>query len=81
MSLDLPADLSEFVERMIASGSYRDENELLVEGLRLLRTREQLRSDVDAGVRQLEAGEGIDGEEVFDRLLNRAHQIERGGVQ
>ncbi|REJ68393.1 MAG: CopG family transcriptional regulator [Planctomycetota bacterium] len=81
MSLDLPADLSEFVERTIASGSYRDENELLVEGLRLLRTREQLRSDVDAGVRQLEAGEGIDGEEVFDRLLNRAHQIERGGVQ
>jgi antitoxin ParD1/3/4 len=60
---------------MISRGSYRDEGELVVEGLRLLKSREELRADVDAGIAQLDAGDGLDGAEVFARLEERARQI------
>lgn len=72
MNVEIPPELSPFVHQMIACGNYRNENELLIEGLRLLRSREQLRADVDAGIAQLEAGQGIDGNEVFARLEERA---------
>jgi antitoxin ParD1/3/4 len=50
---------------------------MLVDGLRLLRSKEQLRADVDAGISQLENGEGLDGDEVFARLEERARQLAR----
>ncbi len=75
MNIEIPAEFAPFVAEMISRGSYRDENELFVEGLRLLKSREQLRADVDAGIEQLEAGQGLDGEEVFARLEERARQI------
>ena len=70
MNVEIPGDLTPFVQQMIAGGSYRNEGELLIEGLRLLRSREQLRVDVDAGIAQLEAGQGKNGNEVFARLRN-----------
>jgi antitoxin ParD1/3/4 len=75
MNVEIPSDLNPFVQQMISCGNYRNENELLVEGLRLLRTREQLRADVNAGIDELEAGQGLDGEEVFARLEERARQL------
>ncbi len=78
MNVEIPKDLNEFVENMISMGNYRDENELLIEGLRLLKSREQLRQDVNSGIEQLEAGLGIDGDEVFSRLTERAKRIEQG---
>jgi antitoxin ParD1/3/4 len=75
MNVEIPSDLSPFVQQMISCGSYRDENELLIEGLRLLRSREQLRADVNAGIDQLQNGEGLDGDEVFARLEQRALQF------
>ncbi len=78
MNVQIPRDLSDFVQEMISTGNYRDENELLIEGLRLLKSREQLRQDVNAGIEQLGAGQGIDGDEVFARLAERARQIEQG---
>ncbi|HJS09302.1 MAG TPA: CopG family transcriptional regulator [Pirellulales bacterium] len=75
MNIDIPAELNPFVQEMISRGSYRDEKELLVEGLRLLKAREQLRIDVDLGIEQLEAGQGRDAEEVFARLTERAQRL------
>jgi putative addiction module CopG family antidote len=72
MNIDIPADLTPFVRQMLSSGLYRNETEMLVDGLRLLRAKEQLRVDVDAGITQLEAGEGRDGNDVFARLDERA---------
>jgi antitoxin ParD1/3/4 len=77
MNVQIPPDLNPFVEQMISCGNFRDENEILIEGLRLLRSREQLRADVNAGVEQLEKGQGIDGNEVFSRLEARARQLDR----
>ncbi len=78
MNVNIPPELSDFVQEMISRGSYRNENDLLVEGLRLLKSRELLRADVDAGVGQLEAGLGLDGEEVFARLEERARRLGAG---
>jgi antitoxin ParD1/3/4 len=75
MNVEIPADLTPFVEQMLSQGTYRSETEILVDGLRLLRTKEQLRIDVDAGITQLENGEGLDGDEVFGRLEERARQL------
>jgi antitoxin ParD1/3/4 len=75
MNVVIPPELNPFVQQMISCGSYRDENELLIEGLRLLKSREQLRVDVNAGIEQLEAGQGLDGEEVFARLEERARRL------
>lgn len=68
VNVDIPSDLGQFVRQLIADGVVANENEALAEGLRLLRTREQLRRDVNAGFEQLDRGEGINGDEVFDRL-------------
>ena len=81
MNVEIPAELDQFVKEMISTGSYRNENELLIEGLRLLKSREQLRRDVNAGIEQLEAGQGVDGEEVFARLEERARQIAQGHAE
>jgi antitoxin ParD1/3/4 len=77
MNVQIPAELSPFVQEMISRGSFRDEHELLIAGLQLLRSREQLRSDVDAGIGQLEAGQGLDGDEVFARLEKRARELSK----
>jgi antitoxin ParD1/3/4 len=75
MNVDIPSDLNPFVQQMILSGNFQNENELVVEGLRLLKSREQLRTEVNAGIAQLEAGEGLDGDQVFERLEARARQL------
>ncbi len=71
MNVQLPNDLAEFLRQLVADGMVASENEALAEGLRLLRSREQLRRDVNLGIEQLQRGEGIDGEVVFNRLERR----------
>ena len=75
--VEIPQDLQQFVQAAVRSGSFQSESEVVVEGLRLLRRREQLRRDVNEGIAQLERGEGVDGEEVFRRLEAKAAQIAR----
>lgn len=73
MSMSLPHDLQQFVEREIASGRYRSEEDLVCEGLRLLRERERrlraLRQDVEPALEQLDRGEGepLDAERIKAR--------------
>jgi len=77
VNVHIPADLGQFLHQLIADGVVANENEALVEGLRLLQSREQLRRDVCIGIEQLERGEGINGEKVFERLERRIDEIER----
>ena len=78
MNVRIPPDLSRFVQDLVADGRYQDGNQVLVEGLRLLQNREQLRRDVDAGIAQLDRGEALDEEEVFAALERRIAEIEQG---
>lgn len=71
VSVQLPADLSQFVGELLAEGRYESESQVLTEGLRLLRSREELRRDVELGFTQLDRGEKIPGDEVFEELERR----------
>jgi putative addiction module CopG family antidote len=75
MNLEIPADLNSFVQQLVASGSYRNENEVVIEGLRLLKSREQVRADVEAGIAELDAGLGLDGEDVLAELEEQARAL------
>lgn len=77
MSVQLTTELQGRIRSIFVGGRYPDENAVLCEALDLLQRRDELRRDVDAGIMQLEQGEGIDGEEVFARLDRRAAEIER----
>ena len=76
----LPEALNDFVDRMVADGSYQNASEVMREGLRRLAAEEDEWEKVKAGVllglAQVERGEVIDGEEAFTRLretyFNRA---------
>ncbi len=71
MNVQIPNELGEFVQRLITEGVVANENEAILEGLRLQQTREQLRRDVNLGIEQLDRGEGLDGESVFRDLKIR----------
>jgi antitoxin ParD1/3/4 len=57
----IPPEYAEFVENELATGSYHSAAEVVAEGLRLLREHKlyELRKDIDAGLEQIERGEGI----------------------
>ncbi len=68
MNIELPNDISAFVKGLVLNGRFESEEAAVAEALRLLRSREQLRSDVANGFKQLDRGEWVDGETVFDEL-------------
>ena len=77
MPMSLPQDLQQFVQQELACGRYRSEEDVVCEALRLLRERERrlqaLREDVDAGLKQLDRGEGqpLDAESIKARGRQR----------
>lgn len=79
----LPEDLAEFVDEEVASGKFRSQDEVVAEGLRLLRNRERrldaLRADLQCGIDQLDAGQGI---EVHDAATHQQlfDELRRGGA-
>jgi antitoxin ParD1/3/4 len=74
MSELIPPEFTGFVENEVASGSYRSAAEVVAEGLRLLREQKlyELRKDIDAGLAQIDRGEGIrvDSPEALDRFFD-----------
>jgi antitoxin ParD1/3/4 len=63
MNLSLPPDLEQFVHQKVESGKYPTANDVIREGLRLLRERdednqklEELRREIAIGIEQIEQG-------------------------
>ena len=77
MHANLAAEQSQFLQAAIASGKYRDETEALNEAVFLLQRRDELRSILEVGQKELEAGLGIPAEEAFDWLEQRAAELDR----
>ena len=77
MSIDLSPENSRYIARLVETGAYANEAQALDEAVLLLRKRDELRADVQAGIDQADRGELLPGEEVFKRLEERADQIER----
>jgi putative addiction module CopG family antidote len=63
MPSSLPADLAQFVQNELALGHYGSVDEVVCDGLRLLQSQranfDALRTDIQAGIEQLDRGEGI----------------------
>ena len=60
MSTDLSPQNEQFLSHVVARGVFRDRAEAMDQAVGLLRRRQELLDHIDAGVRQLRDGEGIE---------------------
>ena len=64
MTNSLPADLAQFVQNELASGHYQSVEEMVCDGLQLIRSRneqiEAVRREIQPALDRLDRGEGID---------------------
>ena len=81
MTVEIPIDYGPAVQRLIAGGRFRDERELVAEGLRLVLVQETLREDLQAGMDELNAGNRIDAGEVYAEARRRIKAIEDQAAQ
>ena len=75
MNIQLPTEACQFIEGMVASGHYASVSDAVADGIRLLMSRQQLRSEIQQGVDELDAGMGIEGLQVFHELRLRAEKL------
>ena len=76
MSTDIPNDYCNQVEELIAQGKFQDEQAVVNEGIRLVIARDKLHADIQAGIDELDRGEGIDADEVYAEARRRIKAIE-----
>jgi antitoxin ParD1/3/4 len=82
MNVHLGEAFDEFVASLLKSGYYQTQSEVLREGLRLLKEREdlkqlrlsELRKEIALGAAQADRGEFVDGPAVFAKLKKRSAQ-------
>ena len=80
MNVNLGPILDRFVAELLKSGLYQSQSEILREGLRLLREREELKKfrlaelkrEIDLGIAQAERGEFLDGEKVLAQIRRKS---------
>ena len=75
MSLELSQELEMMVQTILRTGQYQSESEVLHEALDLLSRRDDLRKDLQAGMEEIDRGEGIDGDQVIQDLEDRAARL------
>ena len=76
MNLNLPNEVNDFVKDLVSQGRFDSEEAAVVEGIRLLMSREQLRGEIQKGVDQLGNGQLFDEETVFGELNAEIDKIE-----
>jgi antitoxin ParD1/3/4 len=84
MNISLTPELERLIQEQVKKGRYSSVSEMVGESLRLLwerdRIREkrvaELRQKIQVGIEELNRGEGIDGEEVFDEIEADIRRIE-----
>ena len=87
MNVSLTPELEKLVSQKVASGNYVSPAEVIEEGLRLLSEQDQilqlglerLRRDIAIGLKQLDAGTRIPGEQVFQELHERSQARRAAG--
>ena len=74
MQVSLPSDAKQFIDTLVKTGQYTSASDAVAEGVRLLMSHEKLKEDIQEGIRELDAGLGIDGKQVIEELRQRAEQ-------
>ena len=76
VNISITPELEAFLQSRVRSGRYQTTSEVVREALRLLQRQEaerdvafqQLKAKLERGATQADAGELLDGDEVFDEL-------------
>ena len=79
MNVILPSCLQQFVDTQVACGAYDSPSEVVGDALRLLRLHEKeraallaaYREEVTVGIAELDRGESVPAEDVFQELRQR----------
>lgn len=85
MNVHLGTAFDEFVAVLLKSGYYQTQSEVLREGLRLLKEREdlkqmrlaELRREIAIGSEQADRGQFVDGPEALAKIRERSTQRKR----
>ena len=80
MNVNLGTVLDNFIAELLNTGLYQFQSEVVREGLRLLKEREdlknlrlvELRKEIAIGSEQADRGEFVDGEEAFAEIRRRS---------
>jgi len=64
MNVELSSDASNFIDALVSSGDFRNPKEAVAEGIRLLMSREKLRSEVQADISGTDASNLVDSDGV-----------------
>ena len=86
MNVHLGTVFDEFVSDLLKTGYYQTQSEVLREGLRLLKEREEvkqmrmaeLRKEIAVGGEQADRGEFVDGPEAFAKIRQRSAKRKHG---
>jgi putative addiction module CopG family antidote len=82
MLTNLSPEIAQLVAQEVASGRYRNEEEVLTEAVQLLSQRNALREQIAAGSRQLTAGEYTDYDShAFQQRLKELKTGKTSGAQ
>jgi Arc/MetJ-type ribon-helix-helix transcriptional regulator len=77
MSITIPSDLCDYVQRAVATGVYHDEVAMVTEALRLLQRRDEFRQQIQIGLDQLNRGEVREYDD--EGLKQRLEEIKADG--
>ena len=85
MNVNLGIVFDKFIAELLKSGMYQSQSEVVREGLRLLKEREEfkklrlgeLRKGIAIGSKQADRGEFVDGEETFVEIRRRSAERKR----
>jgi antitoxin ParD1/3/4 len=80
MNVNLGGTFDKFIAELLETGMYQSHSEVVREGLRLLKEREdlkrlrlaELRREIATGSEQADRGEFLDGEETFAEIRRRS---------
>ena len=76
MNLSLPDDVNAFVKSLVSNGQFDSEEAAIIEGVRMLMGREQLKAEIQVGVDQLDNGNHFDEETVFAEVNAEIDKVE-----
>jgi antitoxin ParD1/3/4 len=85
MNVNLGTVFDQFIAQLLETGLYQSQSEVVREGLRLLKEREELknlrlaelRREIAIGSEEADRGEFVDGAQVFAEIRRRSAQRKR----
>ena len=87
MNVQLTPELEQMIHSKVRTGQYSSASEVMSEALRLMDERDQvseiykegIREKIAAGLKSIDEGRVVDGDQVFARLEAELDELERNG--